>query len=137
MSDEKIASPEMLQPVVLIVETDPSTRQLLAYFLEEAGYAVEFADDGYIALDSARLVQPALLITEVYLPHLDGLSLCRLLKEDTVTRGIPILVFSRLNAEESAGQSGAAAFMKKPLEKRRLLHVVGSLISSKSLAEDA
>jgi len=125
------------RPVVLIVEADPSTRKLLAYFLEEAGYAVEFAADGYIALDRVRLIQPALLITEVYLPHLDGLTLCRLLKKDRATGGVPILVLSMLDAEELARESGADAFTKKPFEKQRLLHLVSWLIASKSLQEDS
>jgi CheY-like chemotaxis protein len=125
------------KPLVLIIETEEYTRQLMAFFLEEAGYTVNFADDGYTALDRIRLNQPALLITDILLPHLDGLSLCRLLKKDPVTSGVPILVYTFLNEELRARESGADAFMKKPFEKNKLLEIVNSFRQSKSAQENA
>jgi CheY-like chemotaxis protein len=123
--------------LVLIVETDPSFRRLMKYFLNDGGYAVEFADDGYIALDRVRRSKPALLITEILLPHLDGLSLCRLLKADPATSEVPILVYTVLNSEARVRASGADGFLKKPIEKKRLLDLAGSLIPSRPAQEDA
>jgi CheY-like chemotaxis protein len=131
---EKRQSEVSEKRLVLIIETDIYTRQLMAFFLEEAGYTVDFADDGYNALHRIRLSQPALLITDILLPHLDGLSLCRLLKADPVTGGVPILVCTFLNEEARARESGADAFMKKPLEKNKLLEIVNST-QSKSAQE--
>jgi CheY-like chemotaxis protein len=131
---EKRQSEVSEKRLVLIIETDIYTRQLMAFFLEEAGYTVDFADDGYTALDRIRLSQPALLITDILLPHLDGLSLCRLLKADPVTGGVPILVCTFLYEEARARESGADAFMKKPLEKNKLLEIVNST-QSKSAQE--
>lgn len=125
------------QTLVLVAETDPAFRRLLKYFLEEGGYAVVFADDGYVALDRIRLSKPGLLITEILLPHLDGLSLCRLLKGDPVTSDVPILVYSVLDADARARGSGANAFMKKPIEKKRLMNLVGSLCPAQTVQEDA
>jgi DNA-binding response OmpR family regulator len=68
--------------IILVVERDPHVRELETFFLNEAGYAVEFTDDGPSALERARQLRPELVITEVLVPKLDGLALCRELKHD-------------------------------------------------------
>ncbi|MDB4994005.1 MAG: Sensor protein [Myxococcaceae bacterium] len=89
-------------------------------FLHEE-FALEIFDDGYAALDRVRKTPPAALITEIVVPQLDGLTLCRLLKSDPATQFVPILVVSMLASSERALKSGADAFLQKPLEKTRLL----------------
>lgn len=119
--------PSAGQPTVLVVDTNPQVRKLMRYFLEQAGYEVDFLEDGYPALDRIRLRQPTLLITDVLLPHLDGLTLCRLLKSDPVTRHVPVLIYSVLDIEEKAREAGADSFLSKPIEKQRLLALVRTL----------
>ena len=102
-------------PVVLIAERDRSVRDLQSHFLEVAGFRVEFAEDGQAALDKARANPPALLVTEILLPKLDGLALCRLLRADPLTRDVPLIVFSILAAEQRAIEAGADVFLRKPL----------------------
>ena len=68
--------------LILVVERDPHVRALERYFLEEAGYAVEFSGDGREALERARRLRPDIVISEILLPGLDGLSVCRALKAD-------------------------------------------------------
>ena len=58
-------------PRVLIVERDQNVRALQSYFLERAGYSIDFADDGQVALASARLTPPALVITEILIAKID------------------------------------------------------------------
>jgi CheY-like chemotaxis protein len=79
------------------------------------GFVVEFADDGEAALERARLDLPALVVTEILIPKLDGLALCRRLRDDPLTREIPVLVFSILAAEGRAREAGRRAFLRKPL----------------------
>jgi two-component system response regulator MprA len=112
---------------VLVVDRDPHIRRLLQRFLGEA-YAIEFMDDGYSALDRVRASPPAVLITEILIPRLDGLALCRSLKGDLVTQQVPILVISMLAADERAHESGADAFLEKPLERTSLVAQVRGLI---------
>lgn len=114
---------------ILVVERDPHTRVLETLFLSEAGYAIEFADDGASALEQARRLRPDLLITEIMVPRLDGLALCRRLKEDPQTRGIMVLIFSILTASARARDAGADAFLRKPLAEQKLLHTIEGLIS--------
>ena len=120
--------------LVLVVERDPHVRELQTHFLEQAGYTVENALDGLIALAQAIVIQPDLVITEVLVPKLDGLALCRQLKANAATRKIPVLVLSILAATTRATEAGADAFLLKPLAKERLLGVVHTLVQARSLA---
>lgn len=113
--------------VVLVVERDPHVRELEAHFLQEAGYEVSFAIDGREALEQARAKLPDIIITEILVPKLDGLALCRQLKSDWRTREITVLVFSILAASSRAAEAGADAFLMKPLAEQRLLSTVKSL----------
>jgi DNA-binding response OmpR family regulator len=114
--------------LILVVERDPHVRALERYFLEEAGFAVDFAADGAAALERARSGKPAILISEILVPGLDGLSVCRALKSDPRTRDIAILIFSILAAEERALEAGADAFLRKPLNETRLVDSVSALV---------
>jgi CheY-like chemotaxis protein len=114
--DDLPAADAALQTIV-VAESDRHVRRLVLHFIGGA-YLVEFADDGYKALDRVRRAPPAALVAEIMLPRLDGLALCRLLKGDSCTANVPILVFSVLVASERALQAGANAFVAKPLEKQ-------------------
>jgi CheY-like chemotaxis protein len=114
--------------LLLVVERDPHIRKLEHYFLTQAGFQVEFADDGLRGLERARLLKPRLVVTDVILPGLDGLKVCRALKSDPATRDIKVLVFSALSAEGRALEAGADAFLKKPLDDALLIETVARLI---------
>jgi two-component system response regulator MprA len=120
----------VLRPTILMVDRDPYVRRLVQQFLGQE-YLLAFADDGYSALDRVRASAPAAVITEILIPRLDGLALCRSLKGDPVTQRVPILVISVLAANERARQSGADAFLQKPFEKTSLVASVRSLIEPK------
>ena len=97
-----MASDQATRPVILIAERDANVREFQTLFLNRAGYAVEFADDGGMALDRARVLKPALLVTEILIPKLDGLTLCRLVRADPGLYDLPVLVFSILAAGSRA-----------------------------------
>ena len=118
--------------VILVAERDQQVRKLQQHFLTEAGFAVEFADDGASALERAQAALPALVITEILLPRLDGLALCRRLREDPLTREVPVLVFSILAAEVRASEAGASAFLRKPLVDSVFLTAVQQLVATHS-----
>ena len=104
-------------------------RDLEAYFLTEAGFQVTFAANGLEALELARTLHPAIVITEILVPKLDGLALCRRLKADEATKDTAILVFSLLAAEDRARDAGADAFLRKPLSAQRLTDTVRQLLA--------
>jgi CheY-like chemotaxis protein len=114
--------------LILVVERNPIVQRLERYFLEQAGYGVEFVSDGTAALDRTRQLNPKILITEILVPGLDGLSLCSQLKRDPATCHIKVLVFSYLHAEARAREAGADDFLVKPVNEERLITAVTRLI---------
>jgi len=114
--------------LILVVERDPHVRALERYFLEEAGFTVDFVADGRAALERARASDAAILVSEILVPGLDGLSVCRALKADPETRDITVLIFSILAAEERALEAGADAFLRKPLNETKLVDSVRQLL---------
>ena len=114
--------------LILVVERNPAVQRLEKFFLEQAGYTVEFAADGVAALERARGLKPKILVTEILVPKLDGLSLCRALKTDPSTRSIRVLIFSHLHAEDRAREVEADAFLLKPLNEQLLIDTVEKLI---------
>lgn len=118
--------------LILVVERDPHVRELERYFLEEAGYTVDFAEDGLAALELAQRLHPQILITEILVPRLDGLALCRRIKQDPDTRDIAVLIFSILLARSRAEEAGADDFLRKPLAEKRLVETVRELLASRA-----
>lgn len=118
--------------IILVVERDPHIRELEAHFLNQAGYSVEFEKDGQGALVQARKLVPDIVITEILVPGLDGLALCRRLKADPVTRDTAVLVFSILAAGGRAREAGADAFLTKPLAEHTLVDTVRQLLKARS-----
>jgi CheY-like chemotaxis protein len=113
---------------VLLAERDQNVRALQRVFLERAGLAVDFADDGLAALERALAAPPALVVTEILLPKLDGLTLCRRLRGEPATAHVPVVVFSILAAAARATEAGASAFLRKPLvESTFVAAVLGAI----------
>jgi CheY-like chemotaxis protein len=116
--------------LILVVERNPVVQRLERYFLEQAGYTVEFASDGQSALDRARELVPKIVVTEIMVPVLDGLSLCRILKSEPLTAHTRVLIFSHLHAEDRAREVGADAFLLKPFSEELLIKTVEKLLAS-------
>lgn len=116
---------------MVIAERDQTVRELQRFFLERAGLAVEFVDDGLAAFERAlRAPPPALVVTEILVPKLDGLTLCRRLRDDPTTAGVPVLVFSILAAAARAAEAGARDFLRKPLVESTFVAAVLGAIST-------
>ena len=120
--------------LILVVERDPHVKKLERFFLEQAGFTVEFADGGVEGLERALVLKPRIVITEILLPGLDGLSVCRSIRSDPAMKHVLVLVFSILSAEQRALDAGADAFLKKPLDDARLVETVNELLRKGSEA---
>lgn len=122
--------------IILVVERDPHVRELEEHFLNQAGFSVVFAENGESALENARRIAPDIVITEILVTGLDGLTLCRQLKADPHTRRIAVLVFSVLSAAVRASEAGADAFLRKPLADRVLIDTVEQLLAAQRKARN-
>src|SRR5512140_518219 len=118
--------------IILVVERDPHVRDLETYFLNEAGFGVEFAADGEAALAMAREMKPDIIITEVLVPKLDGLALCRAVRQEAALKHTVVLIFSILAAHSRAREAGADAFLMKPRAEQRLVQTVRELLAQRA-----
>jgi DNA-binding response OmpR family regulator len=119
--------------IILVVDRDPHVLELESHFLDRAGFGVAVEHDGGCALGRARELLPAIIITEILVPALDGLSLCRLIKADPRTSGISVLIFSILSAAERSREAGADAFLLKPLAEHTLVDTVRGLLEAREV----
>src|SRR2546421_5472214 len=112
------------QSTILIVDDEPFNIDLLEQQLEEFGYATVSARNGQEALDKVAAEAPDLILLDVMMPIMDGLTVCRILKENDETRLIPIVIMTALGAVEDrirGIEAGADDFLTKPVDERELL----------------
>src|SRR5947208_754442 len=117
---------------VLIVNDDQLQLDLLRDLLEPQGHKVFVAQDGQGALDLTRSLQVEIVISDVVMPHIDGMELCRLLKKNPHTVAIPVLLTSAIRKEEAAllegFEAGADDYLEIPFRDEELLVKVARLI---------
>jgi DNA-binding response OmpR family regulator len=116
---------------VLVVEDDPDIAELVARYLEKAGYTATRVSSGRDALDAVRAKAPDLIVLDVMLPHVDGLEVCRLLRANDHTASIPIIMLTA-RAEESERivglEMGADDYLAKPFSPNELVARVRALL---------
>ncbi len=113
---------------ILLVEDDPKTRTTVALYLQREGYEVATAGDGVEALERAREREPHLVVLDLMLPRLDGLAVCRELRES----GNPaiIMVTARSTEEDKLTglDLGADDYVTKPFSPRELMARVRAVL---------
>jgi PleD family two-component response regulator len=85
----------------------------------------------------ARAIKPDIIITEVLVPKLDGLALCRAVRKEAELKDTVVLVFSILAAATRAREAGADAFLMKPLAEQRLVQTVRELLAQRRTTRPA
>ncbi len=115
---------------VLIVDDDPDIYRLLSYNLSQAGFQVATAETGRIALDAVQKQAPDLIILDVMLPDIDGLEVCRTLRQRDHSRRIPIIMLTARTEEIDrvvGFELGADDYVMKPFSPRELVLRVKSI----------
>lgn len=116
---------------ILVVDDEKDLLELVAFNLSNAGYRVMTAANGEQALERAREKTPDLIVLDILLPDLPGLEVCRILKSEDKTRGIPI-VFLTAKGEEIdrvvGFELGADDYVTKPFSPRELVLRVKALL---------
>jgi CheY-like chemotaxis protein len=112
----------------MVVEDHEGTRAILAIALEAEGYEVVLAEDGLDALDKLSDPAPALIVLDLALPRMDGVTLAAELKRCGLRPAIPILVLTAdTKGARKAGSIGAEAFLEKPFDLDTLVQEVARL----------
>src|SRR5262245_10613691 len=116
---------------ILIVEDDPDIAQLVARYLDKAGFTTEIATSGRDALQVVGVRPPDLLVLDLMLPQVDGLEVCRMLRAGTTTSALPIIMLTA-RAEESERivglELGADDYLAKPFSPGELVARVRALL---------
>lgn len=126
------------RPKVLVVDDEPLIGLLYHRHIEKAGFQLLTASTAQEGLLMAQREAPALIIVDVILPQVDGLSLVRQLRAAESTKNIPTIAFTALTLQEhfatakEANLSGATIFLTKPISPDRLVAEIKRLVSSKS-----
>ena len=113
---------------ILLVEDDPKTRETVALYLQREGYDVATADDGVRALEVARDVDPHLVVLDLMLPRLDGLHVCRALREGGRTAIIMVTARSTEDDKLTGLDLGADDYVTKPFSPRELMARVRAVL---------
>lgn len=116
---------------VLIADDSAVTRRVLGLTLRRSGYTVRVADDGSTALEVLHEEDVDLLIADLSMPGIDGLTLLRRLRADVDFMHLPVVMLTA-SAQEvdrlSADDEGASAFLTKPASSAELLETVDRLL---------
>lgn len=117
-------------PKVLLVDDDPTTRNLVAHFLRKEDFIVIKASDGNDGLARAKSDRPDLLIVDTAVAGMDGFELVSMLKREPETRGLPVLMLSSLNDEEAIVKSldAGADYVIKPFSPRILVAMIKKIL---------
>jgi PAS domain S-box-containing protein len=123
---------EESEAAVLIVNDSPDALALTSVVLQQAGYRVVTAADGLEGLELARRELPALIISDVMMPHLDGIELCRRLRQDACLSLTPILLISARRKDSASAleglEAGADDYLEAPFDPPRLVAQVARLM---------
>jgi DNA-binding response OmpR family regulator len=116
---------------VLVVEDDPDIAQLVAHYLEKAGFSAELLANGRDALSTIAARPPDVLVLDLMLPQVDGLEICRMVRGNAATAAIPIIMLTA-RAEESDRivglEIGADDYLAKPFSPNELVARVRALV---------
>src|SRR5213592_2154068 len=116
---------------ILIVEDDPDIAELVARYLDKAGFITDRAATGRDALTSVAARPPDLLVLDLMLPHVDGLEVCRAVRANEATAALPIIMLTA-RAEESERivglELGADDYVAKPFSPNELVARVRALL---------
>jgi phosphate regulon transcriptional regulator PhoB len=116
---------------VLIVDDEPDLVELVSYNLKKEGFQVATAPDGGVALEKARKKNFDLIILDLMLPGIQGIELCRILRNDPKTERVPIIMLTAKGdeADRIRGlETGADDYMAKPFSPRELVARVKAVL---------
>ncbi len=124
---------------ILIVDDEPFNVDYLEQELECRGFITEAATDGLEALERVAAAPPDLVLLDVMMPRMDGISTLRILKDDPETRLIPVVLMTALNAVEDRVrgiEAGADDFLSKPVDDRELLARINTALNLKRAIDE-
>jgi len=127
------------KPTILVVEDEEDLRDIILYNLKREGYDATGVETGEQGLGQANAIKPDLVILDLMLPGMNGLDVCRQIKQDSNTRHIPIIIVSAKGEEAdivTGLELGADDYVPKPFSPRILLARVRAVLRRSKDAEE-
>lgn len=121
----------MNKETVLVIEDEKNILELLKYNLEQEGYLVQTANRGDSGLELARKINPALILLDLMLPGLEGMEVCKILRQNEKTKAIPIIMLTAKSQESDkivGLELGADDYVTKPFSPRELMARVKAVL---------
>jgi len=125
---------------LLVVDDDVSVRDILQDFLADCGYEVSLASNGPDAIELCRKRPPNLVLLDIRMPGMDGFEVCRILRDDPHTSGIPIILLSGLSEPEHKIRGfslGVFHYVTKPFGTEELQARIESILGRQQLLQQA
>lgn len=129
----------MASAYILVVDDEPDIRELVQEILQDEGYEVEIAENGQAARESCRLRRPELVLLDIWMPDVDGISLLKEWAENDNTGHFPVIMMSGHGSVETAVEAtrlGAYDFLEKPLSLAKLLLTVEHALQAYKLDKE-
>jgi two-component system, chemotaxis family, chemotaxis protein CheY len=120
----------MSSPLVLVVDDDPDILDAICDILESEGYRVSRARHGQEALQCVDAERPAIILLDLMMPVMDGVTFAQRLRDGTENGRIPIVVISAEGNPQKAAAVGAQGYLAKPFDIDTLLSQVAAMTSS-------
>jgi len=121
----------MEQSRILIVEDEESLLKLESILLSTRGYKVTGVSDGLAALKEIEQNSPDLILLDIMMPGIDGFEVCRRVKENPLTRSIPVVMLTAKKsfADQARGvEVGADAYLTKPFKSGKIIEIIEGLL---------
>jgi DNA-binding response OmpR family regulator len=123
---------------VVVADDDPDIVDILKFNLETAGYEVLTASDGEAARDHIKQAMPDLVVLDIMMPKMDGLEVLTVIKGNSQTRSIPVVMLTAKTSDNDLWQgwdAGADYYITKPFDLEELLRFIGYLQVNGQLAQ--
>ncbi|HIE02145.1 MAG TPA: response regulator [Thiotrichaceae bacterium] len=124
MNTEISTQPQHQEYTLLIVDDNPTNLGVLTDYLEEQGFEILSAEDGYVGLEIAQFAQPDMILLDVMMPGIDGFETCRRLKADEKTQDIPVIFMTALESTKdkvNGFKVGGVDYITKPVQQEEAL----------------
>jgi signal transduction histidine kinase/CheY-like chemotaxis protein len=120
------AAGQTSRPLVLVIDDDQTSRELMTAYLVEQGFAVETASSGIEGLARARALRPVAITLDIMLPDIDGWTVIAALKGDPALACIPVVIATIVDEAHRGIALGAAGYLTKPIDRDKLLDILAA-----------
>ena len=115
---------------ILVIDDDPTARQLLTRVLRDQGYQVVVAESGEQGIALAKSEKPALITCDILMPNVDGWEVLQFLKDDPDTASIPVVMVSMVDDGKQGAALGAVEHLRKPVDREQLRKIVSRYVKT-------